>query len=194
MVPINASGNLGDVNRVLSELAVLGAALAAASCSPGGTTVNHPSTPNTSTPKPAAASAHVGATLTLNGLNSEKLQITVVKLTDPAPPTNQFEAPPAGTREIALEVRYKNVGSVTYNQSILTDITVVDQGSHDFSVDLAYETSAGPGFPSDNVDIAPGETEDGFVPVQVETASVITEVKVGLDEGFGPDTGEWLVP
>ncbi len=182
------------MNRLLAGLAISGAALAAASCSPGGTTVNSPSTPDTSTSKPAAASAHVGATLTLNGLTSEKLQITVVKLVDPAPPSSQFEAPPAGTREIALEIRYKNMGTVTYNQSILTDITVVDKGSHDFSVDLAYDTSAGPGFPSDNVDIAPGETEDGFVPFQVETASVISEVKIGLDEGFGPDTGEWLVP
>ena len=182
------------MSRLLVGLATSGMALVAVACAPGGTTVNQPSTANGSTPTPAPSAAHVGATLTLSGLNSEKLQITIVKVVDPAPASSQFEVPPAGMREMALEVRYKNVGSVTYSQSILTDVTVIDQGSHDFSVDLAYDTSAGPGFPSDSVDIAAGETEDGFVPFQVATASVVKEVKIGLDEGFGPDTGEWLVP
>ena len=156
--------------------------------------MNQPSTTTNSTPTAAPSAAHVGDTLTLNGLSSEKVQITLVKIVDPAPASNEFESPPPGSREIAIEVRYKNVGPVTYNQSILTDLTVVDQGSHDFSVDLAYDTTAGPGFPSDSVDIAPGETEDGFVPFQVDTSSVIAKVKVTLDEGLGPDTGEWLVP
>ena len=183
------------MNRLLIGVAISGMALGVVGCDVGGgTTVNQPSTANASTPTPAAAAAHVGATLTLNGLNSEKLQITLVKVVDPAPASSAFEAVPAGMREIALELRYKNVGTVTYNQSILTDITVIDQASHEFSVDLAYDTTAGPGFPSNSVDIAAGETVDGFVPFQVQTASVVNKVKIGLDEGFGPDTGEWLVP
>ena len=163
-----------------------------------GTIVNHPSTPQGSTPTPshaAASAAHVGATLTLNGTDpGEKLQITLVRVVDPAPPANQYEAPAAGMREIALELRYKNVGSATYNQSILTDVTVLDQAFHSYSIDIAGDTSAGPGFPSDEVNIAPGETADGLVTFQVPTGTPVSEVKVELDYGFGGDTGEWLVP
>jgi hypothetical protein len=97
-------------------------------------------------------------------------------------------------REVALEFRYKNVGTTTYNQSILTDITVLDKAFHSYSVDIAGDTTAGPGFPSDGVNIGPGETADGFVLFQVPTGTPVTEVKLGLDYGFGGDTGEWLVP
>lgn len=176
-------------------LAVIGAGLVTACGS--GATVNQPSTPEPSTSaSPAPAVAHVGATLTLNGTDpGEKLQVTLVKVVDPAPPANQFGAPAAGMREVAFELRYKNVGSTTYSQSILTDVTALDQASHSYSIDLAGDTSAGPGFPSDLVNIAPGESADGFVSFQIPQGTPVTEVKLGLDYGFGTaDTGEWLVP
>lgn len=121
--------------------------------------------------------------------------MTLVKMVDPAPPANQYQVPAVGMREVALELRYKNVGSATYNQSILTDVTAIDQASHSYSIDIGGDTTAGPGFPSDLVNIAPGETADGFVSFQIPQGTPVTEVKLGLDFGLGSgDTGEWLVP
>lgn len=71
---------------------------------------------------------------------------------------------------------------------------MIDQAFHSYAIDIAGDTTAGPGFPSDEVNIAAGETADGFVPFQVPIGTPITEVKLGLDYGFGGDTGEWLVP
>jgi len=166
-----------------------------------GTIVNQPSTsaPQTSaSPTPtavAAAAAHVGATLTLNGTDpGEKLQITLVKIVDPSKSASQYFVPAAGMHEVALEFRYKNVGTATYSQSILTDITVQDAVSHSYPIDIAGDTTAGPGFPGDMINIGSGESADGFVTFQVPTGTPITGVKVGLDYGFGGDTGEWLVP
>jgi hypothetical protein len=93
-------------------------------------------------------------------------------------------------REIALELRYKNIGSASYSESILTDVTVLDAASHSYSIDLAGDTTAGPGFPSDLVNIAPGESADGFVTFQVPTATPVAQVKLGVSV-FGGDTGEW---
>jgi Domain of unknown function (DUF4352) len=177
-----------------AALALIGAGSVTA-CG-AGATVSQPSTAEASTSAPAAAAAHVGATLTLNGTGQgEKLQVTLVRMVDPAPPANQYEPVPAGMRELAMEIRYKNVGSTAYNQSILTDVTAQDAASHSYTPDLAFDTSAGPGFPNDVVNIAPGESADGFLSFQVPQATMLVKVKLGLDYGFGTaDTGEWLVP
>lgn len=171
--------------------------MGASSCDPG-TTVNQPSTPAPSTAPSAAASAaaaaaHVGATLTLNGSSGEKLQVTLVKMVDPAHPTNQFVAPPAGMREVAVELRFKNVGSAAYSESLLLDATVLDAASRSYSVDISGDTTAGPGFPSDLVSIAAAESADGFLTFRVPTATPVTQVKLSAS-AFGGDKGEWLVP
>jgi hypothetical protein len=65
---------------------------------------------------------------TLNGSTvGEKMEVNLVKVVDPAQSANQFLQPTPGMREIALELRYKNVGSTTYSPSILGDVTVIDQ-------------------------------------------------------------------
>jgi len=188
----------------MKRLFIFGAMAATALWAVGcgaGTIVNQPSTsapqtPESATPTAGAAeAAHVGATLTLNGTDpGEKLQISLVKIVDPSHSATPYFVPAAGMREIALEFRYKNVGTTTYMQSILTDITVLDAAAHSYPIDIAGDTTAGPGFPSDLVNIGAGESADGFVTFQVPTGTPITEVKVGLDYGFGGDTGEWLVP
>jgi hypothetical protein len=169
----------------------------AASCgSSGGATVNQASSPApSSSTAPAAAAAHAGAALNLTGSSSgEKVQVTLVKVVDPSSPASQFTVPPAGMREVALELRYKNVGSAAYSTSILTNVTVQDAASHSYSIDISGDTTAGPGFPSDLINIAPGESADGFVTFQVPTATPVTQVKLSLDTFGGGDQGEWLVP
>ena len=175
--------------------------MGAASCSTvgGGSTVNQPSSPgpsSSSTGAPAAV-AHVGATLTLNGSSGEQVQVTLVKMVDPSTPASQYAPLAAGMRSVAVELRYKNVGSNTYNQSVYTDLTVLDAASHAYSVAITGDTTAGPGFPSDVVNIGPGESADGFVAFQIPKATPVTEVKLSagfLASTLGGDTGEWLVP
>ncbi len=184
-------------------LAVIGVGLVTACDVGGGSTVNQPSTPEASTSaSPAAAVAHVGATLTLNGTSAgEKVQVALVKMVDPAQSGNQFLIPAAGMREVAVELRYKNVGSITYSQSVLGDVTVMDQASHAYSSDFE-NTSTGtfpglPGFPLGLVNIAPGESADGFVTFQIPQGTPVTQVKLTVDlfgSAIGADTGEWLVP
>jgi len=170
----------------------------------GGTTVNQPSTPEASTSASAAATAaHVSATLTLNGSTvGEKMEVTLVKVVDPAQSAKQFLQPTPGMREIALELRYKNVGSTTYSPSVLGDVTVIDQASHSYSSDFE-NTTAGtfpglPGFPFGLVNIAPGESaDDGFATFQIPQGTPVTQVKLTVDlfgSAIGADTGEWLVP
>lgn len=173
------------------------------SASAGGTTVNQPSTPEASTSASAAATAaHVGTTLTLNGSTvGEKMEVTLVKVVDPAQSANQFLQPTPGMREIALELRYKNVGSTTYSPSVLGDVTVIDEASHSYSSDFE-NTTAGtfpglPGFPFGLVNIAPGESTDGFATFQIPRGTPVTQVKLTVDlvgGALGADTGEWLVP
>ncbi len=140
---------------------------------------------------------------TLNGSTvGEKMEVTLVKVVDPAQSANQFLQPTPGMREIALELRYKNVGSTTYSPSVLGDVTVIDQASHSYSSDFE-NTTAGtfpglPGFPFGLVNIAPGESaDDGFATFQIPQGTPVTQVKLTVDlvgGALGADTGEWLVP
>lgn len=160
-----------------------------ASGSPGRPTTSAPSTaPTVSTPTPAG----IGSTLTLVGNTpGQKLDVTVVKVVDPAGAENQYSTPEAGTRYVAVQFRLHNTGTVVYQDSPTNGARLIDQQGQQFRPS-PYDSAAGPGF-GGSVTVIPGDTALGYITFQVPTASTPAKVQFTLDSGFGPSTGQWTV-
>ena len=147
--------------------------------------------PVTSFALPSARSgAPVGATLTLSGLNGEKLAVTLTKVVDPAKPADEYNAPPTGDRLVATQFRIVNIGSVDFDDAIDNDVQLVDDAGQGYTA--AYETVAGgQSFPV--VRILPGDDRLGYVVFEVPARSRLAEVQFVPDSGFSDDTGQWAV-
>lgn len=175
---------------------------AAAGCT-GGTRAA--TTPNDATPRAVASSgrkapiastspspAAVGDTLGLTGITKgEKLDVTLVKVVDPAG-GRQFFSPSPGTRFVAVQFRLRNTGSAAFDDVPANGAKVVDTKGQGFDSTFA-ETTAGPDFPSSTT-ITPGGTALGFVVFEVPVGSKVAMVQYAMDSGLSTDVGQWKVP
>ena len=194
------SGRRWPVIALLTPVAFM--LMAASSCDVQQSTVNQPNSPgggstgSSSAPASQAAAqvAHVGDTLSLTGnTDGEKLDVTVVKIVDPAPPKDDYNQPSAGTRFVSLELRFKNTGTVTYKDSVLMGASLADAGGHSYNPSLS-DSAAGPPIPNAQINVAPGETADGFITFEVPTGQKPAGFKFTMDSGFASDTGAWQIP
>ncbi|CAG7657954.1 DUF4352 domain-containing protein [Actinacidiphila bryophytorum] len=145
---------------------------------------------------PIAAASHspvpVGHTLSLTGINAgEKLDVTVVKVVDPAHGTD-LSSPPPGKRLVAVQFRLHNTGSTTYNDSPANGAKVVDTQGQGFDSAITDTTSAGPNFPATTT-ISPGGKALGFIVFEVPAGSKVAMVQFALDSGFSTDVAQWKV-
>ncbi|MEV8022368.1 DUF4352 domain-containing protein [Streptomyces sp. NPDC086554] len=121
---------------------------------------------------PSPPEPGIGATLSLEGnTRGERLDVTVLKVVDPARTTNQIFAPEPGNRYVAVQFQLKNTGEARYKDSPGNGAVLVDADGQHFDVDadgrhfdsaLSAKTSAGPSFPG-SVSISPGDTARGFI-------------------------------
>lgn len=162
-------------------------------------------TPSTTPPQGSASSGQkspvaaaapspvpVGHTLSLTGINAgEKLDVTVVKVVDPARGT-ALSSPPPGKRLVAVRFRLHNTGSTTYNDSPANGAKVVDTEGQGFDSAIADTTSAGANFPATTT-VSPGGKALGFIVFEVPAGSKLALVQFALDSGFSTDVGQWKV-
>ncbi|MFI6850045.1 DUF4352 domain-containing protein [Kitasatospora sp. NBC_00085] len=136
----------------------------------------------------APTTASVGDTLALSGQKpEEKVDVTVVKIVDPATAKEAFSSPKAGTKLVAVQFRLRNTGTAVYDDSPSNGARLVDSEGQQFT-----DTTAGPGFPG-SVTIAPGDTALGYITFAIPTASQVAKIQFALDSGFAPSTGQWTV-
>lgn len=176
-------------------------AAAAASCSVGspsginnqpqatGSSAGNATSSQAATPAPVA---HLGDTVAIRGNGQEQLSVQLVKIVDPAAGADEFTQPDAGKHFVAVQFKLTNSGHVAYSDAPDNDVKVLDAQGQSFGSAI-FDTTAGPGFASGQVNIAPGATQLGFITFQVPDGDKPTKVQFTTDSGFG-QTGEWLVP
>lgn len=169
---------------------VTSAATSAAGGQAPAAATSAPTSPATSAPAKSAP-AKIGDSITLAGQNGEKVTVTVVKVTDPAKPSDQYMTPDAGNRFVAVQLRFVNAGTVAYSDSVDNGAVLIDAAGQSFSAE-PYTTTAGPGFATGEVTIAPGATGLGWITFQMPTASKVASIQVGLDSGFS-QKGQWAL-
>lgn len=180
---------------LLVMLAVL--ALALTACT-GTEVTNSPdnkptgSEPHSSSEKTPAARAGIGDTITLKSNEDDlKLEVTLVKVVASAKPKDDFTVPEPGERFAAIQIRLKNVGSTTYDDSPGNGAKLIDSEDQQYDETMG-EITHGPSIGS-SVTLAPGGSRKGYLIFSVPKKAEIAMFQFALDSGFGPQTGEWLL-
>ncbi|MEI5097660.1 DUF4352 domain-containing protein [Streptomyces sp. PmtG] len=139
----------------------------------------------------APSDASIGSPLSLTGNESgEHLDVTVVKVVDPARASNQYVTPGAGHRFVAVQFRLKNTGEAPYKDSPGNGAELVDGDGQRFSASFYAPITAGPAFPG-SVSVAPGDTALGYVTFELPVAARPVTVQFSMNSGFSDDVGEW---
>lgn len=176
------------------------AALTISACDSGTTVTDKP---NTATPKAesaskpaaepsptAAAPAGVGDTITLKGSeDGSQLDVTVVKVADPAKSSDEFTSPDDGNRWVGVQFRLVNSGSKAYGDSPANGAQIYDKDGQQFGTVFA-DITAGPSMSSD-VKLKPGAKALGWVVFEVPKSVKAATVQFAMDSGFAEQTGEW---
>ncbi|MFE6716843.1 DUF4352 domain-containing protein [Streptomyces albidoflavus] len=133
--------------------------------------------------------AKVGDAITLKGFDDEKVEVTVVKVVDPAKSNNEFMAPDEGNRWIGVQFQLVNVGEKAYQDSPAGGMQVADNKGQMFRMAFG-EVDSGPALSSD-VRLAPGAKALGWVAFEVPEGVKVSQVQVALSSGMADQTGQW---
>lgn len=151
-----------------------------------------PDTPAEETPA-APKVAKVGDTIALTGTeDGSKLDVTVVKVADPAKSADEFFAPEDGNRWVGVQFQLVNTGTIAYGDSPANGAQIADAQGQQFTSTFA-DITAGPSMAS-SVNLKPGAKALGWIAFELPKASKAATVQFGMDSGFAEQTGEWQLP
>ncbi|MFF8560988.1 DUF4352 domain-containing protein [Streptomyces albidoflavus] len=135
--------------------------------------------------------AKVGDAITLKGFDGEKVEVTVVKVVDPAKSKDEFMAPEDGNRWLGIQFQLVNKGDKAYQDSPTNGMQVADAEGQMFQTAFG-EITAGPALSSD-VRLAPGAKALGWVTFDVPKDVKVSQVQVALNSGMADHTGQWTL-
>ncbi|ROO85470.1 uncharacterized protein DUF4352 [Actinocorallia herbida] len=138
----------------------------------------------------APSSAKVGDKITLKGMDDNlKVAITVLKPPKTVKATDGFKPSEKGNRFVAVQISLENVGTVVYDDSLLTSSVLLDADGQEYNTTILTKISAGPIV--DNLKMAPGKKRKGWVVFEMPKKVKPAGLQITLDSGMGPQTGEW---
>ncbi|WP_086792683.1 DUF4352 domain-containing protein [Streptomyces thermovulgaris] len=187
---------------IAAAAAAIGA-LALTACDTGSTVVDKPkgnaaaeadsgkdATKGTKEKSSAPEVAKVGDTLTLKGMeDGSRLDVTVVKVADPAKSADEFMEPESGKRFVGVQFKLVNTGKAVYSDSPSNGARIADSEGQQFDSTIA-DITAGPSM-SSSLTLKPGAKGLGWIVFEVPEASKIDTVQFTMDSGFADQTGEW---
>ncbi|MFI1165081.1 DUF4352 domain-containing protein [Streptomyces sp. NPDC020801] len=187
--------------RIVAAVAAAGiGAFGLTACNTGDTVTSKPkarkSAGKSSGKQPAARKtatpdvAEVGDTIALKGMDDgSKLDVTVVKVADPAKAGDEFTTPESGKRFVGVQFKLVNTGTVTYGDSPGNGAQITDADGQQFASTIA-DITAGPSMSSD-VKLKPGAKALGWIVFEVPKGSKAATVQFTMDSGMADQTGEW---
>ena len=114
----------------------------------------------------------LGSAATVTGADDVPFELTADQVVDDAVPSVGSVEP--GTRLVAVQVTYHNVGNARIDEFAEGSLTLIDPDGQELGPSF-LGTAAGPGFDGD-IELAPGESRTGFVTFEVPRG--VTPVKM----------------
>ncbi|MEU5927825.1 DUF4352 domain-containing protein [Streptomyces antimycoticus] len=146
----------------------------------------------TTPPSQQPKAARIGDTITLSGQDDgQQLDVTMKKWLDPANSADEFTAPAAGKRWVAVQIQLTNTGTTTYSDSPSNCIQAADTDGQRFDSTFG-DITAGPQMTSD-LKLPAGDKALGWVVIEVPKASKVATLQFTMNSGFADETGQWKV-
>lgn len=142
------------------------------------------SKPAASTPAGTTASAPVAAPASHPGLGTPQTlkytggtaTMTVLKVVDPAKPTQGTEEP--GFRDVAVQIRIVGDGPKTFTSGAMVTLSAFDANGQSVEKHVEWPTSAGPELDAlIGVTVAAGDTQSGFVVFEVPPGAKLARLQ-----------------
>jgi Domain of unknown function (DUF4352)/Short C-terminal domain len=140
---------------------------------------------------PSGQTAHVGATLNINDQVGDDIDVTVVKVEDPATDASGgFNQIPAGDNLVAVVITVKNEAASAESDDADTDSTLIGANGQDYTTQ--FDTVKGcTDFSNGQYNLGPGESQTGCVSFEVPKTNAPTKFQYSPDDG--QTFGEWLI-
>lgn len=140
----------------------------------------------------APKSAKVGDTIELSG-GDEHIQITLVKLVDPAKSTDEYRTPKAGNRFVAVQMRIVNVNSKAYSGDPMARTVAKDADGQVFEADFSpAQTEVGQPMDS-GLTLAPGDKALGVLTFEVPSNVKLVTVQYSTHAFSNGKTAQWTL-
>ncbi|MEU8138614.1 hypothetical protein [Streptodolium elevatio] len=130
----------------------------------------------------------------MRGYEGEHLDVTVVKVVDPARPSSDesYLQPEPGMRFVAVLWQVTNTGTVVGDSEPVGLSRVLDARGRAYSFAYA-DTTAGALIPYTSP-IQAGETRIGIATYEVPLGAKVVTVEFGIEDGPVDETGHWTLP
>lgn len=185
--------------RIAPILAVLAlTTTAAAGCSSSASKPSaQPLAPATGTSAPAAAAsspapakASVGTVQEVRTADGGKLQVTVVKVVDPATSSTEGLRPADGERWVAVQLKIANTGAKAVTDN-LYGFRIADAQGQAVNIQADAETTAGPMLDVlQGLNLAPGDATLGFITLHLPMAAKLARIQYSPQGGT---TAQWTL-
>jgi len=141
---------------------------------------------------PPAAPGKVGSYFDLKDGSGNVYRVTLVKVIDPAQPTDQFNAVDSGKRLVGAVFVIKALTGSPEDEDANDDAMLVGGNKQNYPAD--FDAIVGyANFDSGTIHVTPGGTATGAVTFQVPDGVKVSEIQWTGLSGFG-STVEWNVP
>lgn len=158
------------------------------------TSAAHSSTSAAAPPTTSSAAKKAGAgdTIGLQGHHAgDVLDVTLVKVVDPAPPANSYAGASAGKHLVGVQLRIVNHGHAVYQADPQMGTKLKDAAGETFTASITSETSAGQALDS-GLTLSPGDTALGFVVFEVPDGLKAAQVQY-LVNTVGGNVAQWTI-
>jgi hypothetical protein len=156
-----------------------------------GTSSASASQNTTTPPKPQPSSAHVGSTISLKDQDGNPIDVTLVKVVDPATASDSLQ-PDTGKRFVGVQIKITNTGTNAISDDPDTDVTAFDSASQSYNSSL-YPLDDCPKITSE-LKLTPGSSVLGCESFQLPIGTPLAKFQFTPSSGFSSSTGEWLIP
>jgi hypothetical protein len=179
--------------RALIVAAVASGGFALAACGAQNIQTTTSSQASSTAGSTQAAALTVGDSSTLIGNTpGEKLSLTLLAYM-PSVQAGQYDTPDSGTQYVGAQLSIANIGTVAYNDSPSNGLVVVTTNGQQSQSTILTGGPCSNSFAS-SVNIAPGYSEQGCVPVEIPVGTTAAYVQYTPDSGFASNTAQWTIP
>lgn len=135
-----------------------------------------------------ATAAVVGSTISLSGSSGTAIQVTVVKVIDPAAGADEFDQASAGDRLVAVQLQIKNTGTAVYADDPDIDVTLIDSTGQQYQISLNQVTE--PKLNS-GLTLGTGQSTLGVEVFEVGKSVELSGFQYQLQDGLSRSVGQW---
>jgi hypothetical protein len=153
--------------------------------------IPHESETLSSAPSTSPSPTRTWTTVVLNGTESQtQIEVTVTDVKVNAENTDALHEVGHGNRLAAVKLRIDNTGTNTYLDAPDNGVLATDAQGKSYGSALVMTIASGETFLATGVDLAPGESVEGWIVFEVPRDAQLTHVEFTADSGEG-ETGTW---